>query len=124
MARILIVEDDIGVRDLLDEILKGHGHTVEVAGTADEAVDKLSREPAFDVVTIDIVLPGGKSGLAVVFHILVSMREKPKFLVVSGMIPDAIREQLYTLGIDDSKILKKPFTIDEFVDTVSRQLET
>jgi CheY-like chemotaxis protein len=59
--RVLVVEDDAGVRDTLSDLLAASGHTVTVAGTHAQAVSLL-RQPQWDVLLADLVLPGG-SGL-------------------------------------------------------------
>lgn len=56
MAKILIIDDELGIRELLSEILNDEGHTVEAAQNATEARQKL---PAFrpDLVLLDIWMP-------------------------------------------------------------------
>lgn len=56
MAKILIVDDEIGIRDLLSEILRDEGHMVETAENAATATLKL-REHRPELVLLDIWLP-------------------------------------------------------------------
>ncbi len=56
MARILVVDDEIGIRELLSEILYDEGHTVELAENAAQARDyRLKQRP--DLVLLDIWMP-------------------------------------------------------------------
>ena len=56
MANILVVDDELGIRDLLWEILNDEGHTVEVAENAAQArVARLRERP--DLVLLDIWMP-------------------------------------------------------------------
>jgi response regulator RpfG family c-di-GMP phosphodiesterase len=55
--RTLIVDDEPGIRSLAGKILSRAGGVCEMAGTAEEALDRLARE-RFDVVMLDIRLPG------------------------------------------------------------------
>jgi DNA-binding NtrC family response regulator len=56
MANILVVDDELGIRDLLFEILNDEGHTVEVAENAAQA--RLARQAARpDLVLLDIWMP-------------------------------------------------------------------
>ncbi len=56
MASILVVDDEIGIRDLLSEILNDEGHTVEAAENAQQAREMRSRfQP--DLVLLDIWMP-------------------------------------------------------------------
>ncbi len=56
MASILVVDDEIGIRDLLSEILNDEGHTVEAAENAQQAREMRARfQP--DLVLLDIWMP-------------------------------------------------------------------
>ncbi len=56
MARILVVDDEKSIRITLKEFLAQDGHSVEVAGDADEGICLLKKK-GFDVVLADIILP-------------------------------------------------------------------
>ena len=56
MAKILIVDDDPAVRDLLRDFLEREGHTVETAITGMEGLTKL-RWGSFQLVTLDVDMP-------------------------------------------------------------------
>ena len=56
MANILVVDDELGIRDLLSEILNDEGHSVELAANATEA--RVARNSGnFDLVLLDIWMP-------------------------------------------------------------------
>ena len=56
-GRVLIVDDDAGVRTVLVRILKGAGYTVQEAGDAFQALDLLDLQPP-DAALLDIKMPG------------------------------------------------------------------
>ena len=56
MANILVVDDELGIRDLLQEILNDEGHTVEVAENAEQARAARARDRP-DLVLLDIWMP-------------------------------------------------------------------
>ena len=56
MATILVVDDEMGIRELLSEILSDEGHAVEVAENAQQARDYRQRQ-APDLVLLDIWMP-------------------------------------------------------------------
>lgn len=59
MSAVLIVEDEKHLADGLRYNLKAEGYEVDVAGSAEEAYPLLTdREPAYDVVVLDVMLPG------------------------------------------------------------------
>ena len=55
--RTLIVDDEPGVRSLVGKILSGAGSACEMAATAEDALERLTRE-RFDIALVDIQLPG------------------------------------------------------------------
>jgi PAS domain S-box-containing protein len=55
--RILLVEDDPGVRELLVDILRGHDYDVTPANSAEEALER-ARDHSFDLLLSDVDLPG------------------------------------------------------------------
>ena len=59
---ILVVEDDDEVRDTISELLSERGFKVETAVTGWEALAIIDEQP-FDLVVVDIALPGGLDGL-------------------------------------------------------------
>ena len=56
MAQILVVDDEVGIRELLSEILSDEGHTVQVAENATAARSLRARERP-DLVLLDIWMP-------------------------------------------------------------------
>ncbi len=56
MANILVVDDELGIRDLLQEILNDEGHNVDLAENATQA--RAARaSAAYDLVLLDIWMP-------------------------------------------------------------------
>ena len=56
MAKLLVVDDEVGIRELLSEILADEGHAVVAAGSAEEARTAIARQN-FDLVLLDIWMP-------------------------------------------------------------------
>ncbi|ACA99370.1 MULTISPECIES: response regulator transcription factor [Cyanophyceae] len=63
MSRILVVEDSLSQREMISELLKGNGLTVDVAGDGLEALETLSQmaknaaETLPNLIVLDIVMP-------------------------------------------------------------------
>ena len=81
MARVLVVDDNEGVLDLLRDVLGGLGHQVEVAESADEALGLIERG-SFDVVVADIVMPG-RSGIELL-HAVRAATPRVPVIVITG----------------------------------------
>ncbi|WP_370943899.1 response regulator [Amycolatopsis sp. cg5] len=58
MAHVLLVEDDVSIRDSMELVLRRHGHEVAAAGTGEEGLDLLRGPGGIDVVVLDLMLPG------------------------------------------------------------------
>jgi two-component system response regulator len=76
MKRILVVDDEEGIRQLYKEELEDEGYEVELAERGEEALKKISRSKP-DVVILDLKMPG-MGGL----EVLERIREQDKDLLV------------------------------------------
>ena len=56
MANILVVDDELGIRDLLSEILNDEGHNVDLADNAAQARAARARG-SHDLILLDIIMP-------------------------------------------------------------------
>ena len=102
-ARILMVDDDPGIRDVVSDFLGRHGYKVETAGDAAEMDRVLERGPV-DLIVLDIMMPG-EDGLAVCRR-LTSGEAAPPIIMLSAMGEDTDRIVGLELGADD--YLAKP----------------
>jgi two-component system OmpR family response regulator len=101
-ARILMVDDDPGILDVVSDFLSKHGYSVETAGDAREMSQVLERGPV-DLIVLDVMLPG-EDGLAICRRLAVS--EGPPVIMLSAMGEDTDRIVGLELGADD--YLAKP----------------
>lgn len=102
-ARILIVDDDPGIRDVISDFLDRHGYQVEAAGNAREMEAALARTPA-DLVVLDVMMPG-EDGLSVCRR-LSGQSGGPAVVMLSAMGEETDRIVGLELGADD--YLPKP----------------
>lgn len=109
-ARVLVVDDEAGIRSSLSGVLEDEGCQVESVGSGESCLTRLA-ERSFDVVLLDVWLPGidGMETLARIQEIPVS--ERPMVVMISGhgTIETAVRAT--KLGAFD--FLEKPLTIDK-----------
>jgi CheY-like chemotaxis protein len=56
--RILVIDDEPRVRDVVTEILEGQGHTVVRAASGAEGLEELDGDDRFDLVLTDLGMPG------------------------------------------------------------------
>jgi DNA-binding response OmpR family regulator len=108
-GKVLIIEDDLKIRMLLQEYLEGNGFQVNTLSDGDNAIDFISTESP-DIVILDIMLPG-KNGL----EVLKEIRQKSSIPVImlTAKGEDADRIVGLELGADD--YLPKPFNPRELL---------
>ena len=102
-ARILMVDDDPGIRDVVSDFLGKHGYVVDTAADAREMEMVLERG-AVDLVVLDVMLPG-EDGLAICRR-LAGGGSAPPIIMLSAMGEDTDRIVGLELGADD--YLAKP----------------
>ena len=87
MARILIVEDEKDIRDVVVFNLKQAGHEVLVAASGEEAHAQLARPGQLDLVILDELgyLPFSASGGALLFHLLSKLYERTSSIITTNL---------------------------------------
>jgi two-component system response regulator HydG len=110
MSRILVIDDDPGVRESMERMLRAAGYTVQSASTGEEGFD-LARGGAFDVILSDMRMPG-LSGLEVLQK-LRDVRVDAAFIVMTGFGTIDTAVEAMKLGAVD--FVQKPFFRDELL---------
>jgi len=116
VSHVLIVEDEAHLANGLRFNLEAEGHSVEVAGDGETALDRLlgssgggksDRHSAFDAVVLDVMLPG-KDGFAVAAELRAAKNFVPVLMLTArGRPEDVLRG--FASGADD--YLPKPFEL-------------
>ena len=108
--KILVVEDERKIADLVRKALEASGFIVETCSNGDEALAWASRS-AFDALVLDIMIPG-RDGLSVLRQLRSVGNPTPVLLLTARSSLDERIEGL-NLGADD--YLPKPFYTEELV---------
>lgn len=120
-GRILIVEDDFDISNMLRIFFTGQGYNVEVAARGSEALDKcLKKQP--DLIVLDIMLPD-MDGFAVCRQLRTTTRTK--YIPIIFLTQRDGREAIIAgleLGADD--YITKPFDIEELKLRVRQSINT
>jgi two-component system OmpR family response regulator len=95
--RILVVDDDPGIRDVVSEFLERHGYAVETAADGKEMEKALMSRPP-DLVVLDVMLPG-EDGLAICRRL--ARPDGPGIIMLSAMGEETDRIVGLELGADD-----------------------
>ncbi|MCB0310165.1 MAG: sigma-54-dependent Fis family transcriptional regulator [Bdellovibrionales bacterium] len=113
MTRILLVEDNDSLRDVLRSVLESEGYSVESADSAEGAIDLFSKG-TYDLVLADFKLPG-KNGL----QLLKELRERSaqvSFIIMTAYGSIDIAVQAMKLGAND--FVTKPFEPDSLCSMI------
>lgn len=109
-TRILVVEDEVSISDVVSTALRYQGHQVTQASDGLDGL-ALARSSAFDLVILDVMLPGMNG-----FDVCRRMREDDHFvpvLFLTARTEAKDRINGFVAGGDD--YLTKPFSVDELV---------
>jgi len=108
MSRVLVVEDEAHLAQGLRFNLEAEGYAAEVVGDGEAATDKLlDRKENFDVVVLDIMLPG-KDGFSVVSELRAARNYVPVLMLTARGRPEDVLKG-FASGADD--YLAKPFDL-------------
>ncbi len=117
-ARVLVVDDEAQVRDLLTERLALEGYECRTSASADEALSRLGQQ-RFDVVISDLRMPG-MSGLTFLQHV---RQKHPRLAFIMITVEDDARIVIEAMKQGASDYLLKPSQIRTIAASVERALE-
>lgn len=108
--KILVVEDNVPVRETIADVLKLMGHDVQYAASAEEALERLKTLNApLDLLISDISLPG-LSGCDL-YRKIIQRYPSCRGLLTSGL-PDDHHD------LNGTAFIQKPFTLDLLMDSI------
>jgi DNA-binding response OmpR family regulator len=118
MTKIMIVDDEDDLREMLDIMLHKEGFETATAINGADFLDKIdSFQP--DLVTLDVMMPGLTTK-----EILEKLKEKkthPKIILLTVVrFSEEEKQRLYEMGIVD--YATKPFEVDELIDSIHKQI--
>lgn len=117
-VRILVIDDDIAVRDVLADILRTGEHQVVAAATGQEGIE-LFKGSTFDIVFTDLGMPG-MDGWEVA-HGIKSISPHTPVGLITGWGSTIDDQQLRDRGVD--LIVSKPFRFNQVLDLVAEAIE-
>lgn len=117
MKRILVVDDEENIRMLYQEELQEEGYEVVLASNGIEAMETLASKGSFDLVTLDIRMPG-MDGINTVREIKQRYRKIPVILVTAY----GEYKQDFSTWASDAYIVKSA-DLSELKATIKRILE-
>ena len=112
--RILVVEDERKVAGFIRQGLAEEGHTVEVSADGAEALELLLAGPPYDLVVLDLMLPG-RDGVTVLRTARARGVRTPVLVLTAR---DSVADRVTGLDLGADDYLTKPFAFEEFLARV------
>lgn len=119
--RILVVEDDLFLRELYTDILTAEGYKVESAADGEEALQKI-KVGGYDLVLLDIIMPK-MDGLEVMRQMLAKPPQNPNKCVIFLTNLDKDEEIKSALKLGNGYLIKSQITPGSLVEEVKNYLE-
>lgn len=113
--KILVLEDEIGIRSFVSINLKREGYEVIESGTGQEAIDKMSNEKNISIALLDVMLPD-MSGIEVCKYIRNNF-DSVGIIMLTAKSQEEDKIEGFISGADD--YIVKPFSIKELLMRVS-----
>jgi CheY-like chemotaxis protein len=113
-GKVLVIEDEEMIRDVLGGMLSRLGYEVDFASDGSQAIEKFVRaketNQPFSAVILDLTIPGGMGGKEAVKELL-KIDPQVKAIVSSGYSNDPIMADFQKYGF--VKVIAKPYKISE-----------
>lgn len=120
---VLVMDDEDSVLEVVTEMLRQHGYRSDAASDGLEAVamysDALKRGEKYDLVIMDITVPGGVGGVEALKRML-EIDPSVTAVVASGYANNTVMANCRDYGFIDS--IAKPFRIDTLLETVQKAM--
>jgi len=123
-AKILIMDDDEAILTITSSMLELLNYEVETANGGAQAIEKYNKSlkdgRPFDIIIMDLTIPGGMGGEVAVKKIL-EIDDTAKIIVSSGYENSSVMSNYKDFGFED--VIVKPFTIESLGEVLSRVLD-
>ncbi len=120
MDRILIADDDAGIRGMLRDFLEDEGFDVDETDDSENVVKALKAENAPALVLMDVRMPT-KSGIEVLREISEERGAQLPFIIMTAYGSASLAIEAMQLGAYD--YITKPFDLDDVLITIKRYIE-
>jgi len=119
MAKVLVVDDSVSVRKVVERALQSRSIDVVSAACGEEAIERLDRERP-DAVVCDVILPD-RDGYEVCQYVRAHPGlDKTPFLLISGVVNGTVLSR--AAEVQSTDVMFKPFTADELATKIGQLL--
>ena len=111
MAAVLVVDDEVDIREAVAEVLADEGYEVHAAGDGAEALRK-ARSVHPSLVLLDLMMPGMNG-----WEFRAAQASDPELRQIPVVVLSALGK---VAGLDANGYIQKPFDLDELLSAVKR----
>lgn len=117
--KILLVEDDLYIRDIYKEVLKNEGYDLTIAIDGQDGLTK-AREGGYDLILLDMMMPK-MDGMTVLKELQKNPPKEPntQIVVLTNLAHDAVIQEALALGAK-GYLVKSGLNPDEFVEQIRK----
>jgi DNA-binding response OmpR family regulator len=116
MTKVMIVEDETDLREMLDLMIRKEGYETDTAENGENFLNKID-EFKPDIVTLDVMMPGLTT--REILEKLPEKKTKPKIILLTVVrYSEEEKQKLYQKGIAD--YVTKPFEVDDLINTIQK----
>jgi DNA-binding NtrC family response regulator len=117
MTRVLLIDDDVEIRNTLSAALKRRGFRIDTAGNIKAAREKTIGK--YDIILLDVMLPDGNG--VDFLRVIVEDAEHPPVIMMSGVAGIDTAVESIRMGAVD--FLEKPLSLDRVMVTIENVLK-
>jgi len=119
MTKIMVVDDEPDLREMLNLMLSKEGFEIETAEDGSDFLNKLDNfDP--DIVTLDIMMPGLTT--SEILRELNGKKSKPKIILLTVVrYSEAEKMKIFGMG-NVVDYVTKPFDLDRLIDTIHKHV--
>ncbi|NWJ48605.1 MAG: response regulator [Chloroflexi bacterium] len=122
--RVLIMDDEAGIRRMVGRVLRHEGHTVAEASNGEEAIalyrQAQQAQQPFDVVLMDLTIPGGMGGKEAI-QLLLEVDANARVIVSSGYSSDPVMAHYQEYGFKG--MVAKPFNMKDLLRAIEAVMQ-
>ena len=122
MAKILVIDDEETILDIIDNLLTDEGHETSLIKDGHEAIKLLSEEnKTFDLILLDLSMPE-IGGIELLEHLNEKQVRLPKVIILTGMMEIDSYVRAKELGA--CEYITKPFDFDTFLAIIESNISS
>ena len=117
-ARILVVDDDVNIRNTMKAILEDEGYLVDLAATGNDAIKK-TKKTAYNIALLDIRLPDMEG--VELLKLIKDTVPRTRKIMITGY--PSMQNSIAALNKNADAYLIKPLDVEKVLNTVKEQLQ-